>query len=465
MFSKIIILLLVLNSASGFASWNMAQKKFTKRLTHSQLKLMVIELVRDGHVFSALPWMKEYMIKDTKILDQRIDSALSKIISKAGIKQFETLPIKYLKRSKSDNVRFIIAKKYLRKESYNDALTYLQRISSNHSMYPYALHMQATIYSILNKTAKAENLFDKCERVSKSLISRDKNSRKLKLNRDYCIVGKARTNYSARKFANSDLLYLDIPKSSAVWPEILFEEAWNSYYQKNYNRTLGKLVSYKAPVFSHMFNPEIEVLRGLTFLKLCLYGDSKKVVKDFYGNYLSDAKDLRRYLLRNRKKSDHFYNSMVTFEKSSGSRNNLHGKLLASIEKEEAYLDLKRQLLSSAKEYNQIRRKRRSGFKQAVVINIQEYILTQKRILGSFVRTRLIYHYATLAKAFEGMSYINLEVLAQKKAKLYSFDKNDRSRGDIKYIERNEKQLFWDFNGEFWADELGDYVFALKSEC
>ena len=23
----------------------------------------------------------------------------------------------------------------------------------------------------------------------------------------------------------------------------------------------------------------------------------------------------------------------------------------------------------------------------------------------------------------------------------------------------------WTFNGEFWADELGDYVFSLKSEC
>ena len=56
-------------------------------------------------------------------------------------------------------------------------------------------------------------------------------------------------------------------------------------------------------------------------------------------------------------------------------------------------------------------------------------------------------------------------LLAQKKALLYSFDKKERSRGDIKYIQRNEKQYFWNFNGEFWADELGDYVFALKSEC
>ena len=452
-------------SANGIASWNMAAKKYSKRLNNTQMRTIIIELVRENYVFSALPWMKEYMIKDTKTLDSRIENALSKIISKAGIKQFETLPLRFLKRSKSDNVRYIIAKKYIAKNKYDEALTYLQRISTRHEIYPFALHMQATIYSILKNTNKSINLFDKCARVSSSELSRDKKSRKLKLNRDYCIVGKARANYSSRNFNASDLLYLDIPKSSAIWPEILFEEAWNSYYQKNYNRTLGKLVSYKAPVFSHMFNPEIDVLRGLTYLKMCLYGDSKKVVNEFYSNYLKDAKDLRRYLLRKKNQINHFYNSMVIFEKRKESRSELHAKLLASIEREEVFLDLKRQLLSAASEYDRIRRKSRTRFKRAVVLNIQEYILTQKRIIGAFVKKRLIYHYATLFKAFEGMSYINLEVLAQKKAKLYSFDKEDRARGNIKYIERNEKQYFWDFNGEFWADELGDYVFALKSEC
>ena len=68
-------------------------------------------------------------------------------------------------------------------------------------------------------------------------------------------------------------------------------------------------------------------------------------------------------------------------------------------------------------------------------------------------------------KAFEGMSYIKLETFSQMKAKLYSFKDDGAKRGDAKYIERNDKQYFWNFNGEFWADELGDYVFALKSEC
>jgi len=57
-------------------------------------------------------------------------------------------------------------------------------------------------------------------------------------------------------------------------------------------------------------------------------------------------------------------------------------------------------------------------------------------------------------------------MLALRKERLYKAETQvGTKRGDVKYIERNDKQYFWTFNGEFWADELGDYVFALRSEC
>ena len=68
-------------------------------------------------------------------------------------------------------------------------------------------------------------------------------------------------------------------------------------------------------------------------------------------------------------------------------------------------------------------------------------------------------------KTMQDMSYIKLEVIRFKKRELYQLANNNRSRGDIVNLQRTDKQYFWDFNGEFWADELGDYVFTLKSEC
>ena len=78
------------------------------------------------------------------------------------------------------------------------------------------------------------------------------------------------------------LAYLDIEKSSPIWPEILFEEAWNSFYQGNFNRALGKLVTYKAPLLSYIYNPEIDALRALAYMELCLWEDTKNVVDNFY---------------------------------------------------------------------------------------------------------------------------------------------------------------------------------------
>jgi hypothetical protein len=65
------------------------------------------------------------------------------------------------------------------------------------------------------------------------------------------------------------------------------------------------------------------------------------------------------------------------------------------------------------------------------------------------------------------MFNLKLEVLARKRDLAYknkTFDKG-RKRGDFKNISREEHQEFWTFKNAFWADELGDYSFALSSTC
>ena len=117
-------------------------------------------------------------------------------------------------------------------------------------------------------------------------------------------------------------------------------------------------------------------------------------------------------------------------------------------------------------ELEEIRKIRNASVKSFLLENLKEALLLQRNQIGAYVRRRLVVYSEQLKKSFEGMSYIKLEILSNKKSTLYGKDlKSDRYRGDILNLERNEKQYFWTFNGEFWADELGDYVFSLKSEC
>jgi hypothetical protein len=141
-------------------------------------------------------------------------------------------------------------------------------------------------------------------------------------------------------------------------------------------------------------------------------------------------------------------------------------QILKSVRKEAAFIEMKSALIMAMGEYNKLSKNSNSTTNEILERNVKTVVDEYRSTIGAFVRAGLLSKYAELYSAFQGMSYIKLEVLAQRKERLYQTDVDQSGkRGDVKYIERNDKQYFWTFNGEFWADELGDYVFALGSEC
>lgn len=468
MFSKIFVLTLFL-SASAMASYQEASRIYGNgTVSLAGYRRTILELVDGGYYFSAIPWFKEYLVKNSS-LDAELEVALDKIIAVAGVKPFESLPEQILQRSRSGNIRFILAKRLFKKGEHQSALNQLNAVSTEHPAYPFIANMKGAILSHENKHSEAVEAFKECVSSSRSMMSEvDSITQKqqLEMNRDACVAGQGRVLFAANNFKQSELVYLDIPKDSFIWPQILFEEAWTSYYLKNYNRTLGKLVTYKAPVLDFIFKPESEVLKALTFMKMCLYEDAKKTVDSFYDELLKPSRDLRSYLMRHGKKYRFYYDLMADHEDNKKSGSELIDSILKSIRKDAAYIELKSAISASIAEYNQLRKQPKSSMRSNLIKNIRMLTEEYRTLIGAYVRAGLVSKYAELYAAFQGMSYIKLEVLAQRKERLYQSDSlPGRKRGDVKYIDRNDKQYFWNFNGEFWADELGDYVFALRSEC
>jgi hypothetical protein len=429
----------------------------------------IIDLVKSGYYFSTLPMMKDYIVKNERSLDGEMDSVLDTMLYHTGVRPFESLPVEVLKKSRSSNVRYILAKRLFKKGQNQDALNELNSIPGDHASYPFVANLKATIHSALNNHREAETQFRDCVRASGRRIDRVESlamKNQLQTNRDFCIAGIARVHFATEDYKKADLGYLDISKDSFVWPEILFEEAWTSYYMKNYNRTLGKLVSYKAPVFDFVFKPEVEVLKALTFMKMCLYDDAKKTVDDFYSKLLNPSRDLRSFLIGRGKDYRYFYSLMADHEENRSAPIPIVDQILKSVRKEAAFIEMKSALIMAMGEYNKLSKNSNSTTNEILERNVKTVVDEYRSTIGAFVRAGLLSKYAELYSAFQGMSYIKLEVLAQRKERLYQTDVDQSGkRGDVKYIERNDKQYFWTFNGEFWADELGDYVFALGSEC
>ncbi|MGE4106184.1 MAG: tetratricopeptide repeat protein [Bacteriovoracia bacterium] len=368
------------------------------------------------------------------------------------------------------------------------AIEYLSGVSTASPLWPFALQMRASARAINGQNQAALADFRECvnraeqigdtAQTRKGVTSAWRRQRR-QLAEDLearCQAGVARTLYQMEDFSQADYEYDQIAKKTFVWTDILFEQAWNSFARKEYNRTLGKLVSYKSPGLSFVFNTEVDVLRAQTYLALCLYADTNKVIDEFNAKYAKLGEDLKRFIEANSTNlyvfhregrqalqtpwttQNQFYrliNRFIRgpyFQSLVVAENSLNGELNAitqfdqlqpgvSHEKNQGFPGFLRQVL---------------GWKRNVL----------RQLGGAFVKNSLLDYYSILLSDFEKMSFIKVEMLSRTKEKLIygKSASEERSRGNVEPSRRDD-QYFWTFNGEFWNDEIGDYVFGLESEC
>jgi hypothetical protein len=364
------------------------------------------------------------------------------------------------------------------------AVGYLNAIRQDSQIWPYALEMRGTAFAIMGQNDNALGDFRECQAQSSTLtdgIETD-SPRYNKTKRDSgdlkarCLAGESRTLYQAEDFQLADRTYDRIPKASLVWPDILFEQAWNSFGKQEYNRTLGKLVSYKSPALSFVFNPEVDVLRAQTYLALCLYDDANLTVNEFNTKYVTVGEEVKKFVEHNQSNLPVFYQfgkealraSLYSPSDMNRMANRfVRGPYFQSLVSAEQDLFREKASITQFSNVSQdIDRRQASGF-SSFLSNVLGWRLKTIHLLGgAFVKNSFLDYHQALISDFEKMAFIKLEMLKRAKDQLlyHKAASNDRSRGNI-IPTRRDDQFYWSFNGEFWNDELGDYVFGLESRC
>lgn len=367
-----------------------------------------------------------------------------------------------------------------------EAVRQLSRVASSSPLYPYALQARGTAEAILGQTDAAVESFRDCvsrvgrvmERTEEAPVTeiwmqRTRAEAEDLANR--CRAGVARTLYQAGRFDDADRAWDEIPKDSFVWTDILFEQAWSGFAKGEFNRALGKLVTYKSPVLEFVFNTEVEVLRAQSYLMLCQYNDANITINDFNRKYAGVGQRIKSFVERT--------SSLDTFYETG--KDALSGKLFTRDENHRFMNRFVRspyfQGLVKSEEMIEAERAAilrfgattpgaavdgRRGFPGFLgqVLNWRRF--TVQQLGGAFVRNSLMDYHSVLISDFEKMAFIKLEMLSRAKSKLIGDGAASSSRGRGNVVPaRRDNQFRWGFNGEFWSDELGDYVFGLESEC
>lgn len=454
-------------SASAKGAYELHQKDKSK----TRDKKIAHELIEGSYYFSAIPYINTYLENNNEI-DAELEADIETLVIKTGTMAVLNLDEKRLESFNIPSISLILGTRLFNKDQNVKAYEILSRIPETHQFSGEAALIKGTIRNMERKNIEALNLYQSCVNKSAALES-SANGEKLKRYYNYlketCIIRTARIKIEEKKYEDALVTYEQIDKRSYKWPYVLMDQAWAHYYLKDYNRALGLTVTYKAPLLQSYFFPEAEVLMALSYYNLCLWDDSLKVVDHFYDVYQPKAQALKDILGKNKASNTYFLDLYYADTETRENLNPFIRNLVTQTRKQVKFnLDLAS--LKAAKDELALlkRLKNKNDFTENLEVNLGQTIGFISAKINFYIKKEIFTFINEIHKHSFSMFNLKLELLSKKRDEIYNakaLAEASRARGSDSNVNRKSNQYFFDFNGSFWADELGDYSFGLQTAC
>lgn len=249
----------------------------------------------------------------------------------------------------------------------------------------------------------------------------------------------ARLLYEKGEFNNAYLHYEQIKKHILEQAEYILERAWAEYRQGHVEKAMGLLYAFGAPSFENYFTPEYFILKSIIYKDVCHYKRAMNVVNEFKNHY-GDALDIiykRGTALENpallmlvlgKKEINQTWNFIELLGKEKAKTGLFKDKNLVE------YLD------------------------QIYAMQIQESVES----IGLLIEKEYE-RYADMLLTFEEEAdLIEYEIGLDMYERTSQYHYTEKSSSDNKNF---QKKVVYNFQGEYWNDELAQYKVSLPEKC
>lgn len=396
-------------------------------------------------------------------------SRLEELLYFTGVEILEDYEPKMLSRYPTSSTRFILGRQAIQKKDYKKAFDLMDKVHPDHRYYPESQLLLAQVHDGLKNKDREFAAYDRCqvsaEKQEKKAAS-EKIGRYFRMVYEICLVNRARHHYKAGNYQAAIDAYNKIPKVSYKWPYIILEKAWAYYQLGDFNRALGLLVTYKSPLLDTYFFPEAEYLSALSYFRLCLYDDTLTIINQYYQFYRPRFQALEAVMRKHKSTPNYFYNLMFRPGQELKKHETFTRQIVTRMKKQTRFsLDFN-SIYKINQEMKRILREKKEIQHRLIphLASVRENMITK---INYNAKTDIFQFLESVPFFSSELFKVNLEVLSRKKDLVYSGKKliADRGRGDFSNVKRTRFEEFWKFHGAFWADELGDYSFGLKSNC
>lgn len=284
--------------------------------------------------------------------------------------------------------------------------------------------------------------------------------------RDLARLAMARTYYGLGEYARAVQYYEAVPRFSRYWDQALFENGWARFFNDDPGGALGTLQALHAPQFAGAFSPESWTLKATIYYTACLYDEANDALEHYAQNYTTIPPRVQPLLDEGRELS--YYWKLVS---DPAERNKLprsvYNYLAANnrvrgFNRYVAQLDREREVLST----NPVFRNKPIQAELLQVVEQQRNIL--ENVAGKFIQGRLADAVAQVRHFDAQAEIIKFETAKAEKERLErgsAYQSRLASQSLLRPVIPAEDWEYWNFQGEFWIDEIGYYQFTLKNAC
>ena len=279
--------------------------------------------------------------------------------------------------------------------------------------------------------------------------------------------------YQVGKFDTALKYFNKISIKSPYWLDAVFAASWSEFRlvevepdndNMHYQRTLGYIHTLNAPFFYDYLYPEALILKAVTYYFNCRYAQAKASIEEFSSRYVQTKQDLTELLNQAPEDFQLFELSVKIREGTSDlepfvemvARKSLQDKTL------EKYYDYVNRLVYEQDTlFKEMSSEFQSGGLGVLLLeNLDLSLSIAKERTGAQARQRINAQITEIKNLEKEAIKVEYEIV-EKLKKL----ENDNAASEDKKIKPGPEEERYNYNGEYWQDELGYYYYRVTSVC
>ena len=364
---------------------------------------------------------------------------------------------------------FLLGQYHYKRGAVETGLPFLRQVGAESRYFPKAKFLEGISYVRLEQPKPAAEAFKDLLRAT---VTADEVTEDLKYFNQLAILSMARVFYSIGDFRKAVKYYDQILLDSTLWLDALFEASWSFFRLNNHQKALGNLHTLNSPFFKDEYVPEGPILKAVIFYSNCNYERTRETINQFRTTYEPLRDEIKGYLDSFADPAE-FYGFLSKLQDSGTSMSPRFKQIINAAFRDKTLKRANAYIRELDREVALIRGSKSTWSKS----RLAELIIQETEVIKSLA----VHEAGTLAKArlqrvvdelnslISQALKIEFEVTTAERGiienKLQGNEFKNKARGSGPQYATDDEHIYWPFTGEYWRDELGYYLYTIKSEC